>query len=215
MFYTASDARVHYWSMDAAGNWNSTAGTVPGSANYSPGVAAFNGRLYAAWRATGPNSSIFYASMDASGNWSGTSRLAVGETSRGPSLASFVAADGVEYLYGVWKDRACQDCSEKMWYSTMSPSSSWSSGAQVQSGDYPMTARDPFITPANGGLALVYTGGYNDGLYYKNLMPSRAWQNEFLADASAPQSPMTAAFINGHLHAFYHSNSFIYEEVLY
>jgi hypothetical protein len=215
VFYTCSDTRVRYWSMDASGNWNSTAGLVPGAAQYSPGVSAFNGRLYAAWRATGVNESIFYASMDANGNWSSTSRLSTGETSRAPSLTSFVASDGVEYLYGVWKDRVCQDCSEKMWYAKMSPSSNWSSGAQVQSGDYPMTARDPFITPANGGLTVVYTGGYNDGLYYKNLTAAQTWQNEVPADPSAPQSSMTGAFINGHLHAFYHANGFIYEEVLY
>jgi hypothetical protein len=215
VFYTCGDARIRYWSMDPAGNWSSNAGVVPGAANFSPGIAAFNGRLYAAWRATDLNTSLFYASMDTAGNWTGTARLTVGESSRGPALASFVAADGVAYLYGVWKDRQCQDCAEKMWYSRMTPTVGWTSGAQVESGDYPMTARDPFIAAANGGLSVVYTGGYNAGLYYKNLTPSLAWQSEVLADASAPQSPMTAAYVSGHLHAFYLSNNYIYEEVLY
>jgi hypothetical protein len=216
VFYTCGDTKIRYWSMDASGNWDSNAGVVTGAAaNFSPGVASFNGKLYAAWRATGLNTSIFYSSMDGSGTWSGTARLAVGETSRGPSLASFVAANGVEYLYGVWKDRQCIDCAEKMWYSRMSPGTGWSSGAHLATGDWPMTSRDPFITAANGGLSVVYTGGYDAGLYYKNLTSSLTWENEVLADASAPQSPMTAAWINGQLHAFYLSNTYIYEEVLY
>jgi hypothetical protein len=216
VFYTCGDTKIRYWSMDASGNWDPNAGVVTGaSANFSPGVAAFNGKLYAAWRATGFNESIFYASMDTAGTWTSTARLAVGETSRGPSLASFVAANGVEYIYGVWKDRQCIDCAEKMWYSRMSPGTGWSSGAHLDSGDWPMTARDPFITAANGGLSVVYTGGYNAGLLYKNLTSSLAWQNEVLVDASAPNSIVTAAYINGHLHAFYFSNTYIYEEVLY
>ena len=215
VFYTATDAHIHYWSMDASGTWNSTAGTVPGSTNYSPGVAGFNGRLYAAWRATGSNTSVFYASTDSTGVWSSTAHLSTGETSRAPSLAAFVASDGVGYLYGVWKNRACQDCVETMWYARMSQFSGWGSGAQVQSGDYPMTARDPFVTASSSGLSVVYTGGYSAGLYYKNLTSSQLWQNEVLVDASAPQASPTAVYFNGQLHAFYNASNYIYEEILY
>lgn len=216
VFYTASDSQIHYWSMDSAGNWNSTAGTIPGaSSGHTPGVSAFNGRLYAAWRATGTNTSLFYASMDTGGTWTGTARLSTGESSRGPALASFVAVDGYEYLYGVWKNKACLNCVETMWYARIAPFSGWSPGAQVESGDYPMTARDQALTATDSGLALVYTGGYSAGLYYKNLTSSQLWQDEVLADASAPQSGTSASFFNGHLHTFHLANGFIYEEIVY
>lgn len=216
VFYTATDAQIHYWSVDAYGNWNSATGTVPGATtNFAPGVSGFNGRLYAAWRATGSNTSIFYSSMDASGNWTGTAHLSTGESSRAPAMASFYAADGTEYLYAVWKDRACQDCSEIMWTARMSPFSGWSAVDHLDSGDYPMTARDQSVAATGNGLAVVYTGGYSAGLYYKNLTASQIWQNEVAADPGAPQSGTSASYIAGHLHAFYFSNNFIYEEILY
>jgi hypothetical protein len=215
VFYT-SGSTIYYWSMDSAGNWTSVAGTVPGATTpQAPGVTGFNGRLYAAWRATGSNSSLFYSSMDTSGNWTASVRLSTGETSRAPSLVSFVAADGNEYMYGVWKNRACQDCVETMWYAKMSPFSGWGLGTQLESGDYPMTARDQSLAATANGLAVVYTGGHNAGLYYKNLNASHIWQNEVLVDASAPRSGTAASFIAGHLHAFYYANGFIYEEILY
>ena len=76
---------------------------IPGvGTSFGPSLAAFNGRLYAAWKGINNDPGIYWASFDGS-NWAPQQNIANVGTSFGPSLATYQNFQGQTLLYAIWK----------------------------------------------------------------------------------------------------------------
>ena len=201
----ADTAEFYYMSMDQYGVWDPVVSKIPGGANGQggPGVAVFNGRLYAMWRATIHNTSLFYASMSTSNVWSSTARLSTGESSDEPTAATMTGTDGVTRLYAFWKDRNDWD-GDPMWYATLSPgASSWSATSKVDTSDYPLTQAAPSLASSGSRLYLTYRGGYDSAVLVKQLSNASVWATEQTVDGGCQVGFPSAVWFNGALWVFW------------
>lgn len=203
-------AEFYYMSMDQYGVWSPIVSKIPGATGINGvGLAVFNNRLYAMWRATIHNTSLFYASMGTNGIWSSTARLSTGESSDEPTANVLVGSDGVSRLYAFWKDRN-DFGGDQMWYASMTPGSTWSATSKLDTPDYPLTDTNPSLASSGSRLYLTYAGGYDTAVLVKQMDANRTWYQEQTV-ASGQHGAPSAVWFNGALWVFWPT----YEEIQY
>ncbi len=190
-----------YVTLGPDGTW-SPYSLIPGASGGSVGLAVFNNRLYAMWKAVSPNTSVFYASMDVSGTWSATARLSTAESRSEPSAAVLRASDGKDYLYAFWLDR--NSGAQSMWYVRMDPTTlNWGATQRLNSPDWPLSELAPAATATGSGVVLAYKGGYNDNILYKKLGANQQWLAEVDTGWDLTDASPALAYFNGGTWLFY------------
>jgi len=192
----------HYVSMDVQGLWSPLKQIPNVSTGSFFGLAVYKGRLYAAWRAYGTNTSLFYSSMDTNENWSPNAHLSTGESDGTPAMAVMLADDGNEYLYAFWEDRYFDGRPQSMWYSSMGPSLTWGPSQRLNTPDYPLTTNFPAAASASS-IFVAYKGGYNDDVLYKKLSTNKQWLPEVTTASDVTQLSPALAYFNGGMWLFY------------
>ena len=156
-----------YWSYYVPGQPNASWAQqqlIPNVATaVGPSLAAYNGKLYAAWRGWANDERVFYASFDGV-SWSPQALLPGAGSSTGPALTAVG-----DSLYAVWKGVTGD---ETLWWAAFD-GTKWSQQQPIPGVASSVGAA---LTQHNGRLAAMWKGADADqGLYYTFLVASR-WQ---------------------------------------
>jgi hypothetical protein len=198
VFWTShSTGAVIYQSMDASGAWVPEKSIPSAVADFSPGVATFNGKLYAFWSADGSNQSMFHSTMNTSEVWTTNSHVSSGGSTMGPTATVFAGK-----LWGLWKGSSTITYDmDKMWYAT-NAGTGWSSTASISTADNPKTNNEPSLTTDGTYLYVVYK--YYDEVRYKRMNAAGTWDTQQILPNSGTNWGPSATFYNGELYVFYH-----------
>jgi hypothetical protein len=135
------DQSLWYASFDGT-NWSSqrqipSDPEIPSVASsIGASLAAFGGKLYAAWKGASKDQSLWYASFDGT-NWSSQRQIPGVSSSIGPSLTAFEGK-----LYAAWKG-AYDD--QRLWYASFD-GANWSAQKNIPG----FTAQDVVPAPSAG-----------------------------------------------------------------
>jgi hypothetical protein len=103
-----------YLSASADGvNWSPQAQAPSGATSTSPALAAFNGKLYAAWKGEDNDESLYLSASIDGVNWSPQAQAPFGFTSTSPALAAFNSR-----LYASWKGPANNGIDQSLYLSS-------------------------------------------------------------------------------------------------
>ena len=138
-------------------SWSAQVQAPSGATSTSPALAAFNGKLYAAWKGMDSDQRLFVSSSADGVNWSAQLQLQApsgsghGHTSASPALAAFNGK-----LYAAWKGK---DTDQRLFVSSSADGVNWSAQVQAPSGS---TSTSPALAAFNGKLYAAWKGMDSD-----------------------------------------------------
>ncbi len=172
-------------------SWSAQVQAPSGSTSTSPALAAFDGKLYVAWKGKDTDQRLFVSSSADGVNWSAQVQAPSGSTSTSPALAAF---DGK--LYVAWKGK---DTDQRLFVSSSADGVNWSAQVQAPSGS---TSTSPALAAFDGKLYVAWKGKDTDQrLFVSSSADGVNWSAQVQAPSgSTSTSPALAAF-NGKLYA--------------
>jgi len=176
------------------GSWGTAASSI------GPSLAAFNGKLYAAWKGAS-NESLWYSFFDGT-KWNPQAQIAGATSSIGPSLATFN-----DKLYAAWSNSSDQS----LWYSVLD-GTRWFPPTQI-SGPWGTAASSigPSLAPLGSNLYAAWSKS-DQSLWYSTFadgspnwtVPSQIKGSSWAAASSIGPSLAT---VGGNLYAMWKGGS--------
>ena len=162
---------------------------LPGvGTSFGPSLAAFNGRLYAAWKGINNDPGIYWASFD--GNSWGPQHIIPGiGTSTGPSLCFFNSR-----LYAAWKGIN----SDQGIYFSFYDGSTWAPQGNIPGVG---TSLMPSLAVFNGRLYAAWKGINNDSGIYFSSFDGNNWAAQRNIPGVGTSTRASLAVFNGRLYA--------------
>lgn len=128
-------------------------------------IAAFNGKLYAAWVGKFGDQNIYYSSYDGK-NWGSLERIKSVASSIGPSLAAYNGK-----LYAAWKGK---DNDQQIWFSSYD-GNSWSPQSTIPNA---ATSKIVSLASFDNKLYAIWRGADKDQSLYYSTFDGSKWSSK-------------------------------------
>ncbi len=162
---------------------------IPGvGTSFGPSLAAFNGRLYAAWKGINNDQGIYWASFDGNA-WGPQHNIPAVGTSTGPSLCFFNG-----HLYAAWKGIN----NDQGIYFSFYDGNAWAAQRNIPGVG---TSLIPSLAVFNGRLYAAWKGINNDQGIYFSSFDGNNWAPQQNIGGVGTSTHASLAVFNGRLYA--------------